>query len=59
MAALQDIHAALATKAYPDHLHYKLSLRWMACFLGVFLNLILIQGGFLFEGAGADGGVKR
>ena len=48
MAALQDIHAALATKAYPDHLHYKLSLRLMDGFLGVFLNLILIQGGVLF-----------
>ena len=33
MAALQDIHAALATKAYPDHLHYKLSLRYMDGFL--------------------------
>ena len=28
MAALQDIQAAMATKAYPDHLHYKLSLRF-------------------------------
>ena len=28
MAALQDIQAAQATKAYPEHLHYKLSLRW-------------------------------
>ena len=30
MAALQDIQAATATKAYPDHLIYKLKLRWMA-----------------------------
>ena len=56
MAALQDIQAAFATKAYPDHLHYKLSLR---CILNLRGQSILIQGGLLFEGARTNGGVKR
>ena len=60
MAALQDIQAAQATKAYPEHLHYKLSLRWKAL---VVLNLkgqhLTNQGGILFERTRKGGGGKR